>query len=438
MANITLSLSAKVDRYTGLSEVLVRLTSGKSFALRGKSGIFVPPEAWDATTQRLTTSRKMNASEVHEIVMLQQRLDNLCASIGNTFAQEQPTAPTSAWLASQIDKFHHPDRYNFNNLLLNEAIEEYISTIDPTAKRIAHFYVLSRLIARYQAYKGVQYRLSEVTERTLLDVERFIRDEHLLATQPTYRRVMSVAPETRAIKERGQNTVGAIMRQLRAVFHWAENCNMVQSSPFRKYKMPTEVYGTPIYMTIEERKSVEEFDFSQRPQLGIQRDIFIFQCLVGCRVGDLLAMTRDNVIDGAVEYIPHKTKGERAKIVRVPLTPTAAAILERYADPKCKELLPFISPQRYNDAIKEVLRIAGLTRMVTRINPTTLQEEKRPLYEVASSHMARRTFVGNLYKQVKDPALVGALSGHAEGSRAFARYRDIDEELRRETVSLLE
>jgi hypothetical protein len=52
--------------------------------------------------------------------------------------------------------------------------------------------------------------------------------------------------------------------------------------------------------------------------------------------------------------------------------------------------------------------------------------------------MARRCFVGGLYKKVKDPHLIGALSGHVEGSKAFARYRDIDEEMRRETVELLE
>jgi integrase len=59
------------------------------------------------------------------------------------------------------------------------------------------------------------------------------------------------------------------------------------------------------------------------------------------------------------------------------------------------------------------------------------------LYEIASSHLARRTFVGNLYKQVKDPNLVGALSGHKEGSKAFARYRTIDDEMKKELVNLL-
>ena len=71
------------------------------------------------------------------------------------------------------------------------------------------------------------------------------------------------------------------------------------------------------------------------------------------------------------------------------------------------------------------------------INPTTREEEKQVLYEIASSHLARRTFVGNLYKQVKDPNLVGALSGHKEGSKAFARYRTIDDEMKKELVNLL-
>ena len=57
------------------------------------------------------------------------------------------------------------------------------------------------------------------------------------------------------------------------------------------------------------------------------------------------------------------------------------------------------------------------TRPVVVYNPTTSEQEIRPLNEVASSHLARRCFVGNLYKQVKDPNLVGALSGHKEGLR---------------------
>ena len=52
--------------------------------------------------------------------------------------------------------------------------------------------------------------------------------------------------------------------------------------------------------------------------------------------------------------------------------------------------------------------------------------------------MARRTFVGNLYKQVLDPNIVASMSVHAEGSRAFSRYREIDREIKTNAVNLLD
>jgi benzoyl-CoA reductase/2-hydroxyglutaryl-CoA dehydratase subunit BcrC/BadD/HgdB len=38
--------------------------------------------------------------------------------------------------------------------------------------------------------------------------------------------------------------------------------------------------------------------------LEIQRDIFVFQCLIGCRIEDLYRMAKSNVVSGAIEYIP--------------------------------------------------------------------------------------------------------------------------------------
>lgn len=52
--------------------------------------------------------------------------------------------------------------------------------------------------------------------------------------------------------------------------------------------------------------------------------------------------------------------------------------------------------------------------------------------------MARRTFVGNHYKKVKAPSLIGTLSGHKEGSNAFAHLRDFDDDIKKESVNLLD
>ena len=145
------------------------------------------------------------------------------------------------------------------------------------------------------------------------------------------------------------------------------------------------------------------------------------------------------MINGAIEYIPRKTKDKNPVVVRVPLNSRALALVEKYKGVDAKgRLFPFISSQKYNEAIKEILTACEVNRLVTILNPTTGEEEQRPINKVASSHMARRTFIGNLYKKVKDPNLIGSLSGHTEGSRAFARYRNIDEDIKKEVVSLID
>jgi len=76
--------------------------------------------------------------------------------------------------------------------------------------------------------------------------------------------------------------------------------------------------------------------------------------------------------------------------------------------------------------------------MVTILDQETREEVQKPLDEVTSSHMARRSFIGNIYKKVKDPNLVGALSGHKEGSKAFARYRATNDDMKKELIGMLE
>ena len=44
----------------------------------------------------------------------------------------------------------------------------------------------------------------------------------------------------------------------------------------------------------------------------------------------------------------------------------------------------------------------------------------------------------DIYKKVKDLNLVASLTGHTEGSKAFSRYRDIDTEMKKELVGLLD
>ena len=239
-------------------------------------------------------------------------------------------------------------------------------------------------------------------------------------------------------KPRGQNSVADMLTRFRAFIIWAIDNNYTINNPFKHFTIGEIVYGTPIYISNEERNRLLEADMSDDKEIETQRDIFVFQCLIGCRVSDLYKMTYRSIINDAVEYIPRKTKEDRPITVRVPLNDTAKRLIAKYQDHDRGSLFPFSTEQHYNRKIKEAFKKAGLDRIVTVLDQQTRQEVQKPLYEVASSHMARRTFIGNIYKKVKDPNLVGSLSGHKEGSKAFARYRDIDEDMKRELIGFLD
>ena len=80
---------------------------------------------------------------------------------------------------------------------------------------------------------------------------------------------------------------------------------------------------------------------------------------------------------------------------------------------------------------------AGVTYLVTKLDTVTRTEVKVPINEIASSHMARRTFIVNIYNKVPDHNVIGSMTGHVEGSLAFARYRTIEEEVKKSLVDIL-
>ena len=228
------------------------------------------------------------------------------------------------------------------------------------------------------------------------------------------------------------------MTLLRTVINWVRKQGVTTNDPFIGYEMPKALYGTPYFLTIQERDQVLSCDLSDDAELAEYRDMFMFQCMVGCRHGDLVTFTPKNIIDGVLEYIPIKTKGKSGAVVRVPLIPKAMAIVNGHDHGEDEPLFPRRFNFKFNVAIRKLLKRAGVNRVVTVINPRTRQEEKKPICDVATSHLARRTFIGNLYRQVKDPNIVASMSGHANGSVAFQRYRAIDDDMKKSLVELIQ
>ncbi len=244
--------------------------------------------------------------------------------------------------------------------------------------------------------------------------------------------------------------------RLKSLFLFFVEEGLTTNRPFDGLRIGTEKVGTPIYITIEERNKIAEYDlekkwpamdedFRKKCKMPIRtivvcRDIFIFQCFIGCRVSDLIKLTPQHIENGILVYTPHKTKnGEDAMQARVPLHAKALELIEKYeGQDKMGRLFPFITEQRYNDAIKAIFTMAEIKRNVEVRNPLTGENELRPINEIASSHLARRTFVGNAYFKVTDPNLIGKMSGHVEGSKAFKRYRKIEDETLKNVIDLLD
>ena len=450
MATITAFIRVSTSKKK-TANVRFRMRDGRKVQLLYASNIEVKPEQWDAKREEIKAKVVMNPAEKASINKEVAELKQLIADIYNSATDKE--AVTSNWLKEEIDKAQNPDKYGIvqRRETFFETFSRFLETRNISEVRKRNFRVIYRALQRFEIYTQLYSRpnfrleLDTITPDHLRKFEDFLKTEYQHFTQDEetgkyicnadYKPVFEAVPETRTPAQRGQNTISDILTKLRTFFLWAIETGETTNNPFKNYSIKECVYGTPYYITIEERNTLYKAELS--PRLALQRDIFVFQCLIGCRVGDLYKLTRNNIIGDAVEYIPRKTKDGRAVTVRVPLNATAKEILARHASEGNNLLFPFISEQKYNVAIKEAFTAAGITRPVTIINPTTREPEIRPINEIASSHLARRCFVGNLYKQVKDPNLVGALSGHKEGSRAFARYREIDEEMKRNLVDLL-
>lgn len=441
MATVRYYLSKKVSPLG--SEVLLRLSLNRSTVLRGKTGVFVPQKSWNEKNHELIIPRVRTASTL-SLMEKQAELASLSRYLIANALLVDDKKITKQWLAEQIFSFRNP---NSSATLVEkrkpsffDTFELYMSQEMRTEINRKHFAGLERMLMRFQIYDGRgSLSIDSLSADDLFRFECFLREEYTFFENGVcvaHHELYSPATLVKVPERRGGNAIHAILKRLRTFCLWCVRTGRTNNNPFKGYKLHECVYGTPFFMTVEERKQLYAFDFSSRPGLATQRDIFVFQSLVGMRVGDMYCLTAANIVEDAIEYVPSKTASKSARIARVPLSPTAKEIIERYRlDNDTDHLLPFISKQRYNDAIKEMLRLAGIDRQVRVVNPTTRKEETKKLYEVASSHMARRNFVGNLYSKVQDVNLICSMTGHVEGSSAFFRYRAVDDEIKRAVLS---
>ena len=450
-----------------MGELIIRLRNGNDYDILVKSGLFITPDNFKNGELVVNRRKVGNDIKYHEDV--ERKLNGLKSYIQLKLNETDKKQITKVWLSDLIDRYLHPEKYQLQDdakdLTLYTLAETYLTQKQFSYDHTKGFRVLVRAVARYEGFR--RYEESSVVERrnlseVLADDEKFkfdpetvtrddiedfrdyLRNEKELSSK--YNRLFKVMLENypaniksgyHEIEGRGDNAIIKLMKKLKAFFGWLYDTGRITNKPFDGIKIGSEKYGKPYYLTKEERNKIEQTKMPTA-HLEVQRDIFVFHCFVGCRVSDLRKLTERNIVNGVLSYTPHKTKddGTTSVVAKVPLHPKAMELINKYrGKDKQGRLFPFISDQKYNDAIKQIFTIAGITRNVEVRNALTGEMEIRPINELASSHIARRTFVGIAYKQVADPNIIGKMSGHVEGSKAFVRYRDIDDDMLKDVIN---
>ena len=135
-------------------------------------------------------------------------------------------------------------------------------------------------------------------------------------------------------RKKNRNTIAKILSNIKFFFTWCRrNYGITIGGNVADFQVPTAKYGDPITLTQEEKRQMFESDMDD-DNLEYVRDMFYFQCSIGARVGDFFRLKNENLIfdDGewCIRYMPSKTKESTAIACRIPLSPRALEIIEKY------------------------------------------------------------------------------------------------------------
>lgn len=188
----------------------------------------------------------------------------------------------------------------------------------------------------------------------------------------------------------------------------------------RSFKKPEEDADT-IYLTEDELQRIKMTILPNR-HLDNVRDLFLLACYTGVRSQDYNKLNKDSLINGGTMLKVRTEKTDEEVII--PLHPIAKGILDKYnGTPR------LVSNQKFNEYIKDVCRIVGLTELVSLTRTCggkkiTTRKEK---CEFVSSHTARRSFATNAYKAGVPSLAIMAITGHRT-EKVFLKYIKVGKE----------
>ena len=180
------------------------------------------------------------------------------------------------------------------------------------------------------------------------------------------------------------------------------------------------------YLDEKEIQQIFEFDFSFNERLENARDLLILACNTGQRISDFMRIKPENI--DFKKRIIHLKQVKTGQKVIIPLHWQVEEIIEKREG----QLPRRISDQKFNNYIKELCKIAGLTKKVKGTKKVKTEKGVRkvtgvfPKYELIFSHTGRRSFASNNYGKIPNVNLM-AITGH-KTEKTFLQYIKITPE----------
>lgn len=226
------------------------------------------------------------------------------------------------------------------------------------------------------------------------------------------------------VKEYNNNYTGTHVNKIKALLNWCVAKKISTHTEFRKQRKMQEFIEV-IYLLWPELLKFYRYKFKD-PVYSDARDLYCLGCFTGLRYSDVVKLLNDNVLPDKLGYRVKKTK----QINYIPLNKYSKALLEKH---KGKHK-PFAMPQlvkNIHTVLKDAMKEAGLDRMVQIVHyrGAERKEERKPLWDAATFHTSKKTFVVNFLEKGGSITTAMAITGNRSHS-VFKRYYKIADQFK--------
>ena len=389
------------------------------------TGVKVYPEHWNIRKQQAYVNARLS------------KLDNN----NNTIANDRLSELKDMFLEFKHYLCEHPTDIENSITILRTRI--YKNTMTTEIKKKSATTVMKEIIDAKQA-------ASSTKEQQKLNVgkfERYLKENNIsdtwesmnLNTFEVYQKyLVDNGRGSVTIRNIIQNTLFPLLKKVSKrvdiPFTWYDS--NLNSFEFVKDESNKELASNKkVTLTEEQLKQLYDYpitgtELQVRKRTEI-RDLFVLQCLVGQRVGDMQKFFNgDNEKDeeeDTISIIQQKTKARAI----IPLTPLAKEIISKYQNTELKYYKP--SNSNLNAELRIIAEEAGLNIPITFEDKDGKQV--KPLFELVHTHTARHTFITIMCRRDIPKETIIIATGHEDTKMIDKVYSHLSNKDKAQKVS---